>query len=187
MSKILNFLTFALIALLLLANPATANITVSIEPLESKYVGDTFEIKVMVYPDGEPIAGMQLNLEYDSSRVTINNISQGTLLTSFDTFFVVGTNEFNMVENIYSAVLGPNSVTAVGDFITINVTALSKGPAKFEISNVVISSPEGDAMPLDIFNMHMAVIEYPAYDTNRDGVVNIQDIVYVAQHFNMYV
>ncbi|MCZ7356862.1 MAG: dockerin type I domain-containing protein, partial [Candidatus Methanoperedens sp.] len=106
------------------------------------------------------------------------------------TFFNNGTinNSLGSIENITEAVLGHSNVSTPGTFIIINATAIgSSGASGIDLSNVKISDPGGVAIPLDLINGDVTINApqaYPRYDVNEDGIVDIEDLTIIEQHFN---
>lgn len=159
---------------------------VSIITPNSVYTGDAFDIIIYVNPSNTAIAGMQLDFEYNPRSVIINDIKEGNLFTQdgvYNTFSNMGTYDYGITKNIYSVILGPYSISTPGNFIIINATSVVPGNNIFNLSYVVISTPEGTAVESVIYNNTLISKEYPIYDLNKDKVINILDLIIVANHF----
>lgn len=161
---------------------SAANVSV-ISPYQV-YEDRDFSVTVYVEPLNTSISGIQLNLEHNPRSVIINNVSESNFLKQkgANTFYNSGTIRYGIVENIFSAIIGQSNVSLPGNFIIINMTAIS-GNAYFNLSNVKISDPNGNPVPVNVKNATTVIRAYPKYDLNIDGIVDINDIVYVAQHF----
>jgi hypothetical protein len=105
---------------------SAANVTLEIPP--GIYRGQMFDINVVIDPKGEHLAGAQLDLEFDKSKILLNSIREGNFLkqSGIDTFFNNGTidNQNGKVINIYGSLLGKGNVTTPGIFIIINATSI---------------------------------------------------------------
>ena len=152
------------------------------------YLGQPFNIDIFVQPNGNAMAGMQMNLRYDPKLVVINSITEGSLLNpdgTVETFFVQGVNEYGLVREIYSVMLYENAVTGAGNFVTIQATAIAYDNTNitFGLEHVIIAAPNGTAIDNIVFDAIMVAEQYPPWDLNKDGAINILDLTVVAQHF----
>jgi len=136
--------------------PQAMNVTVS--PSNSTVTkGQSFDFNIYIDPIGIPIAGVQMNILYNSSLVKINSIKEGNLFTQngMTSYFNQGivNNSIGSAVNIYSFILGQNSISIPGTFILFNMTATGiAGTSKINISNVIISDPNGKQVPLHVYN-----------------------------------
>jgi hypothetical protein len=138
-----------LLFILLIGQASAANVQIMTKTVNP---GETFDLIVSIDPNGAAISGAQLNLAFNNSIIKINNISEGNFFkqNGAQTFFNKGiiNNSLCTVVNIFGVILGPNNVSNSGSFIIINATAVgSKGTSLISLSNVIISSPEGVAIP----------------------------------------
>jgi hypothetical protein len=78
------------------------------------------------------------------------------------------------VRPIYGVILGPYNVTTPETFVTLNMVAIGTGNANLALSNVVISDPNGVALPLSIVQGDIKI--RPKYDINLDGLIDITDL-----------
>ncbi|MCZ7393972.1 MAG: cohesin domain-containing protein [Candidatus Methanoperedens sp.] len=151
--------------------------------------GQMFNLSISIDPSGNAIAGAQLNIAFNQSILNVNSITEGDLFrqNGASTFFNNGTinNSLGTIVNISEAVLGHSNVSTPGTFIIINATAIgSSGASGINLSNVKISDPGGVAIPLNLTNGVVSITVYPRYDVNEDGIVNIEDLTIIEQHFN---
>ena len=165
-------------------------IEVSIIP-QSQIVsaGQPFSIDIVVDPSGIDTAGVQVNLSFDGTLVTADSVAEGNFLNQdgTETIFSSGiiNNPGGNIGNIYGAFLGSESVNTSGVFATISMTAGNNpGISTLNLLDVVISDASGTALPIVIAPGSVEILRCDAiWDTNQDGVTNIQDIVIVGQHF----
>jgi PGF-pre-PGF domain-containing protein len=110
--------------------------------------GQMFNVSVIIDPDGEYIAGAQLDLDYNISTILLNSITEGNFLeqSGKETVFSSGTinNSIGKAINIYAAILGNANVTTPGTFIIINATSIgSTNATDINITNILVVAPEG--------------------------------------------
>ena len=128
--------------------------------------GQTFNLNVSIDPLGAAISGAQLNLAYNKSILNVNSITEGNLFkqNGANTFFNGGTinNANGTVENIFGVILGPYNISSSGTFISLNLTATGQpGSTGIDLSNIIISSPDGIAVPFDVINGSIIVNSPP--------------------------
>lgn len=119
--------------------------------------GGTFNLNVTIDPQGAAIAGAQLNIEFDQTKIRINNITEGNLFkqNGASTFFSNGiiNNSTGTVINIFGVVIGRTNVSNPGTFIIINATDIgSSGISGINLSNVKISDSDARPVPQVIYN-----------------------------------
>ncbi len=160
---------FSLIILVLLLIPQSIGADFIVSP-SNKIVnqGQTFDLDIYLDPMGTTVAGAQLNIEYNGSILKINNIREGDILkqTGANTFFNGGTinNSLGKVINIFDAILGTASVSALGKFVIINATAIgSSGSSNIYLSNVKISDQNSKEVPVNLINGSIEINGSPTY------------------------
>jgi hypothetical protein len=150
------------IALGLLCFPAAASAaettTVSIStPTETIESGEQFSVSIVVVP-GTAIAGIQFDLHFDPSLVTVDDIKQGDLLeqNGASTFFSSGNidNQAGIVEGAFGAITSPGqTVSTQGTFATITFTARKQSPScPLSLSNVIVGDMDGNSVPVSLDN-----------------------------------
>jgi hypothetical protein len=155
--------TFVIIVLTGQAQAATINVSPSSKTVNQ---GQTFTINVSIDPLGAAISGAQLNLAYNRSILKVNGINEGNFFkqNGANTFFNSGTinNSKGTIENIFGVILGTYNISTSGTFISINITAIGQsGSTGIYLSNIIISSPEGMAVPLNIINGSILINSQP--------------------------
>jgi hypothetical protein len=136
--------------------PAAENTGVSIStPTAPINSGEQFIISIVVVP-GTAIAGMQFDLHFDPSLVTVDKVEEGDLLVQdgANTFFNSGyiDNQLGIVRGAFGAIISPGkTVSKNGIFATVTLTA-RKGSASCPISlfNVIVGDMAGNAVPVSL-------------------------------------
>jgi len=143
---------------------ALAETVVSISP-ETQSVGENqdFTLNIYIEPDA-PISGAQFDLIFDNSLVNVREIREGDLFKQKGTtMFSQGSidNSQGTATGAYGLILGKNTVTTSGTLATVYLSSTdSSGVCKLQLSNVVVSNPDGCSMPV----------------TAISGTVNVGDI-----------
>jgi hypothetical protein len=130
----------------------------------------TFDINITIDPLGEPIAGAQLNLEFNSSLLIVNTVREGDLFTQNGalTFFNSGVinNSRGTVVNIFNAIIGNTNVSSPGTFIIINMTAVGlSGYSGINLTGVKISDPSGSPVAFTVTNGSVRINNPPVLAT----------------------
>ncbi len=152
--------------LAVLASPATAaadestaaatQVTIS-APSQPVASGDRVNVGILVAP-GTAIAGVQLDLRFDSEHFAVDSIAQGDLFTreGAASFFNTGNidNEEGMVTGAFGAIISPGqSVSGEGTFATVTMTAVADSAAcPVVLSGIIVGDVEGAAVPAIVTN-----------------------------------
>jgi hypothetical protein len=177
-----------LVFLLLIASsigvaPASAATNVSVSPsTQTVSQGESFSINVSIEPD-TAIAGAQCNLQFNSSLVQVNSITEGELFkqNGTDTSFSPGTidNTAGVVAYVYGYICktegAPMSVSTPGTFAIISLTAsnTAAGTSPLDLVDrppisVRLSDPEGNPVPIKVVNGIAKVNRAPVLDLIGD-------------------
>ena len=132
--------------------------TVSIAtPSQSIDPGQQFTVSISVVP-GTAIAGMQFDLSFDPSLVTVESVKEGDLLGQggASTFFNSGKidNQAGTVAGVFGAITSPGeSVSTQGAFATITLTAKTQGESwPLSLSDVIVGDMNGNPVSVSLGN-----------------------------------
>jgi len=140
--------------------PTSANegTTVSISPQgQSVIQNEEFTVEVAVDPK-VAIAGVQFDLSFDSSLVTVDSVEEGNLLTQngASTYFTSGTidNDTGTITGVAGAITTPGqTVSSPGTFAIITFTAgTTGGTSLLNLSNIVVGDINADPVPVKVNN-----------------------------------
>ena len=188
MNKNIKFRIF-LLSLVFLVGQASAADVILTPSTKTVIQGQAFNLNISIDPRGTAIAGAQLNIGFNKSVININNITEGNLFKQnvANTFFNHGTinNSLGMVVSIYCMILGPYSVSTPGTFIIINATAVGvSGTSGINLSNVMVSDPNGHAISLNVINGSVNINTTARDITPPDSVNNLKTISYARNYIN---
>jgi len=124
--------------------------------------GEQFTIDIQVTP-GEAIAGVQFNLAFDASLLSVDSVAEGDLLTQdgASTYFSAGTinNGTGSISGVAGAIITPGQTVADnGTFAIVTMTAgMTGGTSSLTLSNVVVGDINGQAVTANVVNSSVAV------------------------------
>lgn len=157
----------------------TTEVTVS-TPGETIGQGEQFQVDIYVVPDSD-IAGMQFELSFDPSLVTVDNIVEGDLLgqNGASTYFSSGIidNSSGIITAVYGAITSPGqTVSTAGVFATVTFTAsLSGGACPMLLSDVIVGDPNGNSVPVNIVQGSVEINWPPVLDSIGNKTVREGD------------
>ena len=156
-------------------------IVVSIVPtsIESPDVGEQFSITVDV-ANAQNVAGYQISLQFDPDALQYISWEQGTYLpgATFAIPDIIGTDEITL-----GATSGAAADAPQGTLLTITFEVLAAKASTLSLSEVILSSPIGTALPVATEDGEIVEPPTPPWDVNKDGVINILDLTSVAANF----
>ena len=123
-------------------------------------LGEEFTVNISVTPD-RPIKAMQVDLSFDPSLVTVENVTNGGMFTDI---FSAGTidNEAGRVTGMFGSLTKGATTSAPGTFAVISLKANStnSGTTTLGLLNVIVVGPEGE-VPSTITNGTVSVSVIP--------------------------
>ena len=157
----------------------TTTVSVAPSPVQSPAIGEQLTLSLKVV-EGENVAGYQVTVGFDTSALRYVSSANGDYLP-IGAFFVPPVVEENQVTLASTALAGVGKGNGTLAVITFEVVAIKASTVT--LSQVNLVNPAGERS-YPIFE-HGQVIEPPQIfgDVNKDGVVNIQDLVLVGSNF----
>ena len=147
--------------------------------------GDTFTLDIRA-EDVFDLAGWQFDIAFDPKILEAIDVSEGDFLKTNggSTFFQEGLidNAAGKITGLKSARLSDSRVSGTGNVLQIKFKAKSHGETRLALQDFKFGSSTGDIIPAAPLEIHITVEErLLTGDVNRDGVVNILDLIRVAQ------
>jgi hypothetical protein len=136
-----------------------------------------------------PIAGVQFDLSFDSSLVSVDSVTEGNLLTQdgASTYFSPGTidNTAGTITGVVGAITTPGqTVSAPSAFATIQMSSKNDaGTSPLSLSKVTIAGIDAFPEPTMVNDGSVTVLPYDDCDVNKDLHCNVLDIIRVVQRF----
>ncbi len=174
-------LAFLLMLALVLLSPGVAYAeeatVVSLSAPNQVNPGAEFSVNILVQP-GTAIAGVQFDLTFDSSLVTVDSVEEGQLLSQgvATTYFNPGVidNVAGNIDGVVGAIITPGqTVSTEATFATVTLTAgAGSGTCLLTLSNVVVGDINGISVPISVVNGQVTINQPPALDSIGDRSVN---------------
>jgi hypothetical protein len=127
---------------------------------------EQFEVNIVVEP-GTQIAGVQFDLAFDPSLVTVDSVAEGTLFSQGGaaTYFSPGSidNVSGNIDGVAGAIITPGeTVSAAGTFAVISVTAGPEGgTCPFTLSGVIAGDINGQPVEISVVNGQVTINQPP--------------------------
>lgn len=155
--------------------------SLSFAPVKFARVGDIFRLNI-VFAESLLLSEWSLEIAYTPKIIDTLNVNPGRAYFScHETSFSTEIDHTGLI-GIEAEVAQGCANKARQPVVSILFEAKSPGTVEFSLLNVVMLDPLGE--PLSNINVqsHQIVVR-PSYDLNRDGLVNILDLVLVSQNF----
>ena len=119
-----------------------------------------FSATITVHPS-QNIAGVQCDLHYNPSLITVINVTEGNLFNGYDTYFLSGTNNPSngTLTGIAEVITTPNGhVNQTGVFAILHLkTSMNLDLSPLDLSNVIIGGPAADPVPVTVNNTSITI------------------------------
>ena len=160
---------------------ATTTATVSVSPSEvpSPAIGEPLTLSINI-AEGENVAGYQGTVQFDTAAIRYVESANGDFLPA-GAFFVPPVVDGNRVTLASSAI---NAVSnGDGTLATITFEVVEVKASTVTLSEVTLVNPDGDLSSPLVENGEVIEPAQLVGDVNKDGVVNILDLVLVGSNF----
>ena len=149
------------------------------------HIGDTFEFDVRA-ENVSDLAGWQFDIAFDPAILEAVNVNEGDFLKSGagTTFFQSGRidNAAGKITGLIAGRISEGGVSGTGSLLQVRFKAKSEGETELALRNFLFGSVTKESIPAGPLEIHVTVQErLLSGDVNRDGVVNILDLISVAQ------
>ncbi len=151
----------------------------------SIHTGDTFTLDVRA-ENVIDLAGWQFDIVFTPSLLEAVGVSEGEFLKTDGgaTFFQSGRidNAAGKITGLIAGRISEGGVSGSGSVLQVRFKAKTEGETTVALQNFLFGSVTEESIPAAPLEIHITVEErlLPG-DVNRDGVVNILDLIRVAQ------
>ena len=156
--------------------PTAATVSIFPSPVESPVVGRQFTVSLKI-ANGAKVAGYQANVVFDTSALRYVKSANGDYLPA-SAFFVPPSVSGNQVT---LAAAGTVESNGDGTLAIVTFEVIAVKVSTLTLSDVVLSDSAGAASRPQVENGQIVEPSHTKGDVNRDGVVNIQDLVLAAR------
>ena len=147
--------------------------------------GDTFTLDIYA-EDTTDLAAWQFDIAFDPLHLEAIEVRKGYFLESAGgtTAFEKGTidNQSGEITGLSEAARSGNSVSGTGLLLSVTFTAKAGGKTQLILNNFQLTSGTGQAIPAGPHEVALVLKDRLIWDVNGDGLVNILDLVLVAQN-----
>ena len=155
------------------------------------HISDTFEFDVRA-ENVSDLAGWQFDIAFDPSVLEAVDVSEGDFLKSGgeSTFFQRGRidNASGNITGLSAARLGDRGVSGSGSVLQVRFKAKFEGETRIALQNFLFGSITEESINAAPLEIRITVQErLLTGDVNRDGVVNILDLIRVARQLGQRV
>jgi hypothetical protein len=132
-------------------------------------LGEQFTVDILVEPE-TAIAGVQFDLAFDPSVVTVDSVAEGNLLSQggATTYFNPGSidNTAGTISGVAGAITAPGqTVSTAGIFAIITLTAGTNGGASaLTLSGVVVGDINGQSVTVSVVSGQVTINQPPLLD-----------------------
>ena len=149
------------------------------------HIGDTFTFDVRAESVSD-LAGWQFDIAFDPTVLEAVGVSEGDFLQTDGgtTFFQGGRidNAAGKITGLIAGRISEGGVSGSGSVLQVRFKAKSEGETELALQNFLFGSVTEESIPAAPLEIHITVEErLLTGDVNRDGVVNILDLIRVAQ------
>ena len=149
------------------------------------HLGDTFTFDVRA-ENVSDLAGWQFDIAFNPARLEALDVSEGAFLKTDGgaTFFQSGRidNAAGKITGLIAGRISEGGVSGSGSVLHVRFKAKSEGETELALQNFLFGSASKESIPAGPLEIHITVEErLLTGDVNRDGVVNILDLISVAQ------
>ncbi len=149
------------------------------------HVGDTFTFDVRA-ENVSDLAGWQFDIAFGPTALEAIDVSEGGFLKmdGGTTFFQSGSidNSAGKITGLIAGRISEGGVSGSGSVLQVRFKAKSEGETEIALQNFLFGSVTEESIPAAPLEIHINVEErLLTGDVNRDGIVNILDLIRVAQ------
>ena len=149
------------------------------------HIDDTFTFDVRT-DNVSDLAGWQFDIAFDPTTLAALDVSEGDFLKSDGgtTFFQRGSidNAGGKITGLIAGRISEGGMSGSGSLIQVEFKAKSTGETELALQNFLFGSAAKESISAAPLEIHITVEErLLTGDVNRDGVVNIFDLISVAQ------
>ena len=144
------------------------------------------------------LVGWECGISFDPNLLEAIEVTEGDFLSSdaAQTFFVEGSvdNENGLITGFKVARLDGTGLDGSGPLLSITFKAKQVGKVTFTPGNCTLGDSDGIELPSVVPRLEIEIVEElptpeediftgPKWDVNRDGKINILDLIVVTKHF----
>ena len=151
------------------------------------HVGDTFILDLSA-EDVIDLAGWQFDISFDPAVLEAVEVNEGDFLKTDGgaTFFQSGTidNTTGKITGLNATRFNEDGATGTGTLLSVVFLAKVEGETQLTLNNFQLGSTTGEPIAADPHGVVITIEgQLATGDINRDGQVNVLDMILVSRHF----
>ena len=158
-------------------------------PVAAISPGEEFSVDLTV-ENITDLAGWESDIRFDPAALEVIQIQEGEFLKQQETrltFWQPGVidNAIGEVTGVKAALLGAGGVTGIGTVLTITFKAKQIGESIVELQDLRVGDSAGQPIPYETIGVTVIVTAFLPWDINQDRLIDIFDLILVAQSFDL--
>ncbi len=151
------------------------------------HVGDTFTLDFRA-ENVIDLAGWQFDITFDPAVLEAIEVNEGDFLKSGGgaTFFQKGAidNTTGKITGLNATRFNEDGATGTGTLLSVVFLAKAEGDTQLTLNNFQLGSTTGESIAIALHEVVITIERQLATgDINRDGQVNVLDMILVSRHF----
>lgn len=175
----------SLILILFCSSVVSANQIVVTPAYQFVNHGTTFNVSIHCIPT-QPIKAFEFKIEYNSSLLLAENVTEGDFFRGYQSFFIPGIiqQDQGRIINIYGLIMGQGNISVPGTFVIIRFTAKEQeGVSSIHLYDMGITN-ETQYLSVDVNDGDVQTyVTYYPWDINEDYRTNYIDISLLISHY----
>ena len=165
---------------------ATSGIGSSL-PEAAIHIGDIFTVDLNA-ENVRDLAGWQFDVVFDPTRLEAVEVNEGDFLKTDGgaTFFQSGTidNTTGKITGLNATRFNEDGATGTGTLLSVVFLPKAEGETQLTLNNFQLGSTTGEPIAADPHGVVITIEgQLATGDVNRDGQVNVLDMILVSRHF----
>lgn len=151
--------------------------------------GEYFNCDITI-SNASNVSGFSFTIHYDRDVVKAYSVTEGGFLKATSPTFWLEPdidNGDSIIHEIVCVRTQPGGASGSGVLLSVTFRARDKGESAIYLEDVAISDANGQLFPVAVENALVLVDDFPAWDVNGDGRVNLIDFIIVGQNFGKYI
>ena len=135
------------------------------------------------------LAGFELELSFNPAVITVIDVTEGDFLKQSGGETFSPDPEMDNINGTVSMTVGrltPGGANGAGSLAQIRFQAKTTGQSPLTLTTVKLADTRADQIIATFSSASITVTEFPPWDVNQDGGIDIFDIVIVGQHFGQH-